>query len=160
MLATSPTDNHGRPGQKSNGFEVAPWLDDLERPDRATFDAARPFGESRAVRTAFLAITLAALFAAPARADVYAIAQVVVPGRSDTDIGLIDASTGTRLALPAGINTTADERHPSISQDGRRLAFERRDSAAGTVRIIAADVVSAQTLDLFDAFSAVRNRPT
>jgi WD40-like Beta Propeller Repeat len=112
------------------------------------------------MRTAFLAIALAVLIAAPARADLVAVAQVVAPGHSDTDIGLIDISTGGRLALPAGINTAADERHPSISKDGRRLAFERHDSAAGTTRIIAADVATGQTLDLFDAFEAVRERPT
>jgi Tol biopolymer transport system component len=52
------------------------------------------------------------------------------------------------------VNTPADEDHPSISADGRRLAFERRAPAAGTDRIIAADLSTGQTLDLFDAIEA------
>jgi predicted phosphoribosyltransferase len=50
------------------------------------------------VRTAFLGIALAAVVAAPARADVFAVAPVVAPGHSDIDVGLIDASTDIRLA--------------------------------------------------------------
>jgi hypothetical protein len=91
------------------------------------------------VRTAFLAIALALVLVGPARADIFAVAPVVASGHSDIDVGLIDVSTDTRLALPAGVNTAADEDHPSISADGRRLAFERRDHAAGTTRLIAAD---------------------
>ena len=103
------------------------------------------------MRTAVLGIALAALVAAPARADVFAVAPVVAPGHSDIDVGLIDASTDVQLTLPASVNTPADEDHPSISADGRRLAFERRSASAGTDRIIAADVSTGQTLDLFDA---------
>ena len=112
------------------------------------------------MRTAFLGIALAALVAAPARADIFAVAPVIAPGHSDIDVGLIDVSTDIRVALPAGVNTPADEDHPSISADGRRLAFERRAPTAGTDRIIAADVSTGQTLDLFDAIEAATEHPT
>ena len=127
---------------------------------RRAIDAGRRFGESRRVRTAFLAIALAALVAAPARADIFAVAPVVAPGHSDLDVGLIDVSTDVQLALPASVNTAADEDHPSISADGRRLAFERRSATAGTDRIIAADVSTGQTLDLFDAIQTATDHPT
>ena len=112
------------------------------------------------MRTAVLGIALAVLVAAPAGADVFAVAPVVAPGHSDVDVGLIDASTDARLALPASVNTPADEDHPSISADGRRLAFERRSAAAGADRIIAADVSTGQTLDLFDAIQTATDHPT
>jgi hypothetical protein len=42
------------------------------------------------------------------------------------EIGLLNASTGTRLTLPAGVNTTTDdELHPSLSVDGRYLVWMR-----------------------------------
>ena len=37
----------------------------------------------------------------------------------------MNASTGTRLTLPAGVNTTDDELHPSLSVDGRYLVWMR-----------------------------------
>jgi hypothetical protein len=115
------------------------------------------------VRTRFLCIGLAAALvaAAPASADIFAVAPVVAPGHSDIDVGLIDLSTGQRLSLPAGVNTTAaNETHPSISSDGTRLAFERRDQAAGTDRLIVADLSTGQTMDLFNAFETATLRPT
>ena len=112
------------------------------------------------MRTALLGIALAVLVAAPARADVFAVAPVVAPGHADIDVGLIDASTDVQLTLPASVNTPADEDHPSISADGRRLAFERRSATAGTDRIIAADVSTGQTLDLFDAIETATDHPT
>jgi hypothetical protein len=113
------------------------------------------------VRTAFLAIAAALVVAAPARADIFAVAPIVAPGHSDIDVGLIDASTGQSLSLPAGVNTTAaNENHPSISADGKRLAFERRDRAAGTDRLIVADLVTGQTMDLFNAFDTATLHPT
>ena len=112
------------------------------------------------MRTVVLGIALAVLVAAPAGADVFAVAPVVAPGHADIDVGLIDVSTGVQLTLPASVNTPADEDHPSISADGRRLAFERRSAAAGTDRIIAADVSTGQTLDLFDAIQAATDHPT
>ena len=41
------------------------------------------------------------------------------------EIGLVNASTGARLSLPAGVNTTDDELHPSLSIDGRYLVWVR-----------------------------------
>ena len=41
------------------------------------------------------------------------------------EIGLLNASTGTRLTVPAGVNTAADELHPALSVDGRYMLFER-----------------------------------
>ena len=41
------------------------------------------------------------------------------------EIGLVNASTGTRLTVPAGVNTTDDELHPSLSVDGRYLVWMR-----------------------------------
>jgi hypothetical protein len=41
------------------------------------------------------------------------------------EIGLVNASTGTRLTVPAGVNTTDDELHPSLSIDGRYLVWMR-----------------------------------
>ncbi|MGZ4226926.1 MAG: hypothetical protein ACXVFQ_16335 [Solirubrobacteraceae bacterium] len=107
-----------------------------------------------------LALGVALWIAAPARADIFAVAPVVAPGHSDIDIGLLDLSTGTSLALPAGVNTTANENHPTISTDGRRLAFERRDHAAGTDRLIVADLGTGQMMDLFNAFDTATLQPT
>jgi hypothetical protein len=111
------------------------------------------------VRAAFLCIALAApvLAATPARADIFAVAPVAAPGRTDVDVGLFNVSTGAQLALPAGVNTPAEENHPSISGDGRRLAFERRD---GADRIIVADLTTAQMGDVYDAFDAATKQPT
>ena len=41
------------------------------------------------------------------------------------EIGLVNASTGAKLTIPAGVNTAADELHPALSIDGRYLLFER-----------------------------------
>ena len=41
------------------------------------------------------------------------------------EIGLANASTGTKLTVPAGVNTAADELHPALSSDGRYMLFER-----------------------------------
>jgi hypothetical protein len=112
------------------------------------------------VRSAFLAIALALLVAVPARADIFAVAPVVAPGHSDIDVGLLDLSTGASLPLPAGVNTPAAENHPSISTDGRQLAFERVDLAAGTDRILRTDLTTGQTKDLIDAFEALQWHPT
>jgi hypothetical protein len=113
------------------------------------------------VRSAFLAIALAVLLAAPARADIFAVAPIVAPGHNDIDIGLLDLSTEASLPLPAGVNTSpAFEDHPTISTDGRRLAFERRDHAAGTDRLIAADLTTGQTMDLFNVFESQTLVPT
>jgi WD40-like Beta Propeller Repeat len=112
------------------------------------------------VRTAFLVIALALLVAAPARADIFAVAPVVTSGTNGIDVGWLDLSTGASLTLPAGVNTPAIENHPSISTDGKHLAFERVDLAAGTDRILRTDLTTGQTSDLIDAFTALTVHPT
>lgn len=112
------------------------------------------------MRTAFLTVILVLLGAGTARADIFAVAPIVAPGHSDIDVGLLDLSTGGSLTLPAGVNTPAIESHPSISTDGRTLAFERVDVAAGTDRILKTDLTTGQTSDLIDAFTALNVHPT
>ncbi len=112
------------------------------------------------MRSAFLTVALALLVAAPARADIFAVAPIVAPGHNDIDVGLLDLSTGTSPALPAGVNTQAIETHPSISTDGTHLAFERVDPAAGTDRILKTDLSTGQTTDVIDAFTALSDHPT
>jgi hypothetical protein len=107
-----------------------------------------------------LALGATLAVAAPARADIFAVAPVVAPGHSDIDVGLLDLSTGQSLSLPAGVNTAAAESHPTISTDGRRLAFERRDHVAGTDRLIVADLATGQTMDLFNSFETATLQPT
>lgn len=110
---------------------------------------------------ALAGVAAALLAPAAARADIFAAVQVAAPPpRTDFDIAVLNASTGARVALPAGTNTTADETHPSITIDGRRLAFERSDPAAGTVRIIAADLTTSQSADLFNGFEVAQRAPS
>src|SRR5262245_5499348 len=139
---------------------LAPGGRSADRPDRVSVDAVRRFGESRLVRTAFLAIACAALLAAPARADIFAVAPVVATSQNGIDVGWLDLSTGGSLTLPAGVNTAAIENHPSISSDGKVLAFERVDLAAGTDRILRTDLATGQTRDLIDTFTALQIHPT
>jgi len=95
-----------------------------------------------------------------ARADVFAVATVKAPApRTDLDIALINANLGSRSALPASVNTTADEIHPSITSDGKRLVFQRRDLAAGTVRIVVVDLGTGQAADLFTGFEVATRAP-
>jgi hypothetical protein len=141
------------------GFD-GPWA--LQILDFGLLTFAHGYGESCTVRTRLLGLALGVplWIAAPARADIFAVAPVVAPGHSDIDIGLLDLSTGTSLPLPAGVNTGANENHPTISTDGHRLAFERRDHAAGTDRLIVADLGTGQMMDLFNAFDTATLKPT
>ena len=41
------------------------------------------------------------------------------------EIRLVNAATGTQIAVPAGVNTNDDELHPALSADGRSLVFTR-----------------------------------
>jgi WD40-like Beta Propeller Repeat len=110
------------------------------------------------------AMMIALVACAPAAtADVFAVAQTASssPSRTDLDVGLVDVNTGVFQSLPAGVNTTtASEFHPSITSDGRFLVFERVDHAAGTDRIIMADLTTGQTADLFTAFETGLMHPT
>ncbi len=106
-------------------------------------------------------IALGALAPAAASADIFAFTETVPPApRTDIDVAEIDASTGTFGQLPAGINTTANEFHPSVSLDGTRVVFERVDPGAGTHRIILADPTTGQTADVFSGFEVGADHPT
>jgi hypothetical protein len=83
---------------------------------------------------------------------------VVVNGNGP-DIAVLNATTGARRTLPASVNTAASELSPSLSADGKRLAFERFDPAAGTHRIVVVDLVTGQSSDLFTAFDAAQSTP-
>jgi hypothetical protein len=77
------------------------------------------------------------------------------------DIALLNATTGVRFSLPTAVNTsTADEFHPSITPDGKWLAFERVDPSAGTTRILATNLTTGQTADLFNTFDVGTLQPT
>jgi hypothetical protein len=106
-----------------------------------------------------LAIALALLLPGAARADLLAAVQVTGPDGS-ADIAVMNAATGARLALPAGINTAAQELHPSIATDGKRLVFLRQDPAAGTTRVIVLDTTTGQTADLFSGFEVAQRPPS
>ena len=78
-------------------------------------------------RPLFLAAAAsAAALALPAvaSADLVAAYDHAVPG-SGLDIGMIDVNTGAAIPAPAGVNTSGDETHPSLSADGSTLVFER-----------------------------------
>jgi hypothetical protein len=82
----------------------------------------------RRVRLAAVASGIAAAAAvAPGGAE--AAGLIAAYDRYETgkgfELGLVNASTGTRLTLPAGVNTTDDELHPSLSVDGRYLVWMR-----------------------------------
>jgi WD40-like Beta Propeller Repeat len=93
-----------------------------------------------------------------AHADVFAVTDSVVTGSQQTNILLINTSTGNLLTLPSGIDTPDNESHPSISSDGKKLVFERR-SSAGSDRIIMADLSTGATSDLFTGFEAGTTHP-
>jgi hypothetical protein len=72
-------------------------------------------------------IALTAGVAAPAGASAAGLVAAYdryVTGQG-FEIGLVNASTGTRLTVPPGVNTTDDELHPSLSIDGRYLVWMR-----------------------------------
>jgi hypothetical protein len=74
-----------------------------------------------------LGIGLAAAAAAPATAPAAGLVAAFdqyEPGKG-FEIGLLNASTGARLAIPAGVNTPDDELHPGLSTDGRYLVWVR-----------------------------------
>ncbi len=119
---------------------------------------------------AIAAVAVSALYAVPsASADIVAAVDVPLAGGASTgvnqhtdqfDIALLNATTGAKLSLPAGVNTsTADEFHPSLTPDGKLLAFERVDASAGTTRIIAANLATGQTADLFNTFDVGTLKP-
>ena len=119
------------------------------------------FGLRMRMGVAVVVIVLAAsgLFATVVRADIIAAVGVAGPGTDGLDIALIDTATGAHLGLPAGINTTSEEFDPSITPDGKRLAFERFDFDTQVVHIVVADLATGEQADLFNAFESGQYAP-
>jgi len=105
-----------------------------------------------------LAVFAAALLAPAARADIIAATEVR-NASLNYDIALIDTATGTQLGLPEGINTSANEMHPSITPDGKRLVFSRIDHA-DVEHIVVADLATGTQADLFNAFEIGQYAPS
>jgi WD40-like Beta Propeller Repeat len=80
-------------------------------------------------RLATLAASAALLLLAALPASAPAAGLVAAFDRYETgkgfEIGLVNVSTGASIPVPAGVNTTDDELHPSLSRDGRYMLFER-----------------------------------
>ncbi len=89
-----------------------------------------------------------------ARADIIAVLDVETGNAAHLDLMRFNVTTGAALSLPAGVNTTADEVHPSFSPDGKRLVFHRRVGTDGTNRIIVVDLATGQSADLFSFVEA------
>lgn len=107
----------------------------------------------------FASVALMLAIGAPADANIIAAVEQPAGGsRTDLDIGLYDATTGAKLSLPAGVNTTDDELHPSLTRDGRLLVFERSSPTAGTHRIVLVNTSTGASADLFSGFEAARSR--
>jgi WD40-like Beta Propeller Repeat len=76
------------------------------------------------------AVAAAVLAPAAARADVLVAYDHAVAGHG-FDVAVVDLQQdGSPVTLPASVNTTANELHPSLSGDGRFLAFQRDTLAA------------------------------
>jgi hypothetical protein len=101
------------------------------------------------------AVVVLAASAPAARADIIAASDSNSVSGS-LDIALVDINTDTHLALPAGINTSADETRPSITPDGKRLVFVR---GGGTTRIVMVDLSTGQSADLFNGFEVASHTP-
>ena len=95
-----------------------------------------------------------------ARADIIAAVQVTGPDGSP-DIAVMNATTGERATLPAGINTAAQELAPE-HQQGRRggSCSCALDPVAGTRRVIVLDTATGQTADLFNGFEVAPRPPS
>ncbi|RIL07818.1 MAG: hypothetical protein DCC71_01690 [Proteobacteria bacterium] len=100
-------------------------------------------------RLGVLSMLALSLAAADARADIFAAVNVAAPPpRTDLDVAIVNASTGSRVSLPSAVNTTAFEIHPSISSDGRRLLFQRFGGSDG-IRLLLVDTSTGDRADLF-----------
>jgi hypothetical protein len=112
------------------------------------------------VAAALAAVAGMLAIGAPADANIIAAVEQPAGGsRTDLDIALYDATTGTRLGLPTSVNTTDDELHPSLTPDGRLLVFERSNATAGTHRIVIVDTSTGASADLFSGFEAAQVPP-
>ena len=82
-------------------------------------------------RRTFLACLLALAAAAPAALPASADAAATIAAfdryvsGSGFEIGMVNPATGASIAVPAGVNTNADEFHPALTPDGRYLVFTR-----------------------------------
>ncbi len=74
-----------------------------------------------------LGIAAAAAACVPATADAAALIAAYDRFESSKgfDIGLVNVNTGAALPVPAAVNTTDDELHPTLTPDGRYLVFMR-----------------------------------
>jgi hypothetical protein len=70
------------------------------------------------------------------------------PVGQNLDIAVFDTSTGSRVALPSGVDTTADEFHPSVSSDGRFLLFERESPVTSETRVMMVSLATGQQVEL------------
>jgi WD40-like Beta Propeller Repeat len=112
---------------------------------------------TRLSRCTLLGCAIAVIAASAASADIIAAVEVPSPDGTNSDIALMNAATGAKPALPAGVNTDANELHPSITPDGKRLVFQR--ISQGTDRIVVTDLASHASADLYDAFAAQQQSP-
>ncbi|HWT24137.1 MAG TPA: hypothetical protein VN213_11580 [Solirubrobacteraceae bacterium] len=79
----------------------------------------------RPLVAAALASAGALMLPAAADANLVAAYDHAVPG-GGLDIGLVDINARAPIPVPAGVNTPADETHPSLSADASQLVFQRR----------------------------------
>lgn len=94
------------------------------------------------------AVALAAFASANAHADIFAATCVADPAGTGQDIAILNATLGTRVALPAVVNSADTELDPSISLDGNKLLF-RRTSPAGVNRLLMVNLGSGAIAELF-----------
>ena len=84
---------------------------------------------SRRTRITLAAVVAALSLAAALPASAPAAGMIAAYDRYETgkgfEIGLANASTGTKLTVAPGVNTADDELHPALSSDGRYMLFER-----------------------------------
>ena len=94
---------------------------------RAMRDLRGAAGFASRTRGLVLGLAVVALLLLPAvsQADILA-AYDHATATGQLDIGLVNASTGQPVPVPAGVNTTAQEFHPTLSPDGTLLAFVRQ----------------------------------
>jgi hypothetical protein len=126
------------------------WRIDFGGPDRR--------GSGLVLKACAAVVAVLACWPASARADLVAFTEVR-GAAGDADIARIVIASGHGNPVPSGLNTPAEELHPSISPDGFTLAFERIDPAAGTRRIVITDLASGTSADLYNAFDAATQAP-
>jgi hypothetical protein len=100
-------------------------------------------------RLLVLTILATAIAAAPAHAagGLMGAYETYVSG-SGFEIRLVNVSSGAQITVPSGVNTSADELHPTLSHDGRYLVFMRTQ----LVPTLTGDIIppAARTLVIAD----------